>query len=210
MLSIAPGCAGKDAREEMCEKRGLNMTRRRDFLTRSAAATGALVLPDFAFGRQSADSKTEARMVPGNAGKRVWMTGIMVTIKADSRMTGGAYAVFEDLVLPGQGMRLHVHTREDETLYVVEGELQVVLGDQTYMARVGDFAHMARGTPHRFQNVSDKPARMFMSYSPGGFEQFFLDVGRPVTDPSAPPAETTPEDSRKAREVAQRYGVSAV
>ena len=197
-------------------KRGLNlnMTRRRDFLTRSAAATGALVLPDFApdfaFGRKPADSKTEARMVPGNAGKRVWMTGIMVTIKADSRMTGGAYAVFEDLVLPGQGMRLHVHTREDETLYVVEGELQVVLGDQTYMAQVGDFAHMARGTPHRFQNVSDKPARMFMSYSPGGFEQFFLDVGRPVVDPDAPPPETTPEDSRKAREVAQMYGVSAV
>jgi len=51
---------------------------------------------------------------------------------------------------------------------------------------------------------------MFMSYSPGGFEQFFLDVGRPVTDPSAPPPETTPEDMRKAREVAQMYGVSAV
>ena len=190
------------------------MTRRRDFLTRSAAATGALLLPDFApdfaFARKPADSKTEARMVPSNAGKRVWMTGIMVTIKADSRMTGGAYAVFEDLVLPGQGMRLHVHTREDETLYVLEGELQVVLGDQAYMARVGDFAHMARGTPHRFQNVSDKPARMFMSYSPGGFEQFFLDVGRPVTDPNAPPPETTPEDSRKAREAAQMYGVSAV
>jgi mannose-6-phosphate isomerase-like protein (cupin superfamily) len=112
------------------------MTRRRDFLTCSAAVTGALVLPDFGFGQKSADSKTEARMVPGNEGKRVWMTGIMVTIKADSHMTAGAYAVFEDLVLPGQGMRLHVHTREDETLYVLQGELQVVLGDQTYSARV--------------------------------------------------------------------------
>ena len=186
------------------------MTRRRDFLAGSAALTGALVLPGVGFGRKPADAKTEARIVPGSAGKRVWMTGIMVTIKADSSMTGGAYAVFEDLVLPGQGMRLHVHTREDETLYVLEGELQVVLGDQTYSARVGDFAHMARGTPHRFQNISDKPARMFMSYSPGGFEQFFLDVGKPVSDPDAPPPESTPEDMRKARETAQMYGVRAV
>jgi quercetin dioxygenase-like cupin family protein len=186
------------------------MTRRRDFLTCSAAVTGALVLPDFGFGQKSADSKTEARMVPGNEGKKVWMTGIMVTIKADSHMTAGAYAVFEDLVLPGQGMRLHVHTREDETLYVLEGELQVVLGDQTYSARVGDFAHMARGIPHRFQNISDKPARMVLSYSPGGFEQFFLDVGKPVTDPEAAPPEVTPQDIRKAREVAQMYGVMAI
>ena len=186
------------------------MTRRRDFLTCSAAMTGALVLPEFAFGQKPADAKTEARMVPSNAGKRVWMTGIMVTIKADSHMTGGAYAVFEDLVLPGQGMRLHVHSREHETIYVLEGELQVVLGDQTYSARAGDFAHMARGIPHRFQNVSDKPVRMVLSYSPAGFEQFFLDVGKPVLDPDAPPPAVTPEDMRKAREVAQSYGVMAL
>jgi len=186
------------------------MTKRREFLTGSAAIAGALVLPDFAFGQKSPDSKTEARMVPVNDRKRVWMTGIMVTIIADSRMTGGAYSVFEDLVFPGQGMRLHVHSREDETLYVLEGELQVVLGDQTYSAKVGDFAHMARGTPHRFQNVGDKPARMVLSYSPAGFEQFFLDVGRPVTDPHAPPPETTPEDIRKARQFAEMYGVMAI
>jgi hypothetical protein len=51
---------------------------------------------------------------------------------------------------------------------------------------------------------------MVLSYSPGGFEQFFLDVGKPVTDPEAAPPEVTPQDIRKAREVAQMYGVMAI
>ena len=81
------------------------------------------------------------------------MLGMLVTLKVESRMTNGAYAIFENVVPPGRGVPLHVHTWEDETLYGVEGNLQVVLGDRTQVTTAGDFVNMPRGVPHRFQNV---------------------------------------------------------
>jgi len=150
---------------------------------------------------------TPARITPAAEAKMVWALGVQVTIRADSEMTGGAYSAFEDLVLPGQGPPLHTHTKEDETMYVIEGELEVVLGDKTYIARPGDFAHMARGVPHRFKNISDKPARMLLTYTPGGFEKWFLDIGTPIKDANAKPPAVTPEDIAKAVKAAEGYGV---
>lgn len=177
---------------------------RRGFLS-VASVGGGLLLPHEA----AADDKPKpaARITPAAEAKMVWAMGVRVTIRADAKMTGGGYAAFEDLVLPGQGPPLHTHTKEDETMYVIEGELEVVLGDKTYTARPGDFAHMARGVPHRFRNKTDKPARMLLTYSPGGFEQWFLDIGTPVGDPAEKPPAVAPADVEKAIKAAERYGV---
>lgn len=153
-------------------------------------------------------SATEPHLVPAGKGQAVWALGVRVTVKADSRATGGGYAVVEDLVGPGRGPPLHTHTREDETLYVLAGEVEVVLGDQRHRARPGDFVHMPRGVPHGFEGVGAGPARVLTVFTPGGFEQWFLDIGRPAADPDTEPPDVTPEDARKAAEVAAGYGVT--
>ena len=126
-------------------------------------------------------------------------------MKLDSRMTAGAYALYEDIVLPGRGVPLHVHTREDETIYVLEGNLQITIGDKTYAAQPGDIANMPRNLPHKFQNTGSRPAKMVLSFTPGGFEQVFLEVGKPVVDTHEPPPITS-ADITKTRDVAARYG----
>lgn len=183
------------------------MIPRRNFIT--AVGGGSLLLGSASLAEEktAAPASKPASITPAAEAKMVWALGVKVTIRADSEMTGGAYSAFEDLVLPGQGPPLHTHTNEDETMYVIEGELEVVLGDKTYTARPGDFAHMARGVPHRFKNISDKPARMLLTYTPGGFEKWFLDIGTPVTDANAKPPAVTPEDIAKALKAAEGYGV---
>lgn len=154
---------------------------------------------------------TKAKIVPPGEGQTIWAMGIHVTVRVTAEDTGGAYSVFEDVVPPGGGPPLHVHTREDETMFVLEGELEAVLGDQTATVKPGTFIHMARGTPHRFKNLTDKPTRMLLSYTPGGFEKWFLEIGTPATaDSSTPPAPPTPADLQRAVVAAERFGVTFI
>jgi quercetin dioxygenase-like cupin family protein len=182
------------------------MESRRAFVLGAGAG---LFLPRAAAAAPDKDPKaTAAKLVRAADPKPVWAMGVLVTVRADAKLTGGGYSVFEDLIPPGGGPPLHTHTREDETLYVLEGELTVFLGDDKAVAKPGDFAHMARGTPHRFVNHTAKPVRTLMTYSPGGFEQWFADIGTPAADPAAPPPKATAEEVRKAVAAAEKYGVT--
>jgi quercetin dioxygenase-like cupin family protein len=182
-------------------------TTRRKFIH---TASGLLLAPAVV---QAADSQvtglTKPKIVPAGEGRAVWAMGIHVTVRVTGEDTNGAYSVFEDVVPPGGGPPPHTHTREDETMFVLEGELEATLGDQTAIVRPGTFVHMARGTPHFFKNKSGKPARMLLTYTPGGFEQWFFETGTPATqDTSTPPAHPTPEQLQRAVAAAERYGVT--
>jgi quercetin dioxygenase-like cupin family protein len=179
---------------------------RRIFLSGSAAA-GALVFTESGVAGPAPISPSLPRLVRANEGTKLWVLEILMTIKADSRLTGGTYAAFEDVVYPGHGVPLHVHTREDETIRVLEGEVEIVLGDHHFSAKAGDFAHMPRNVPHRFQNHGAKPARMILSFTPGGGEQLFVEIGKAVAGPGTEPPAVTVEDIRRARAVAGRYGM---
>ena len=148
-----------------------------------------------------------APKVSGSEGTKVWAMGVLVTVKIRAEDTGGAYSVFEDLIPPGAGPVPHTHTREDETIFVLEGELRAWLGGKQYDVKAGDFVHMPRGVQHYFKNVSEKPTRLLLSYTPGGFEQWFLDIGTPVagTDEKGPAIK--PEDIKRAVSSAEKYGV---
>jgi quercetin dioxygenase-like cupin family protein len=177
---------------------------RKHFLQHLAAAPFACGAA--AYSQSNSGLLKKPGMVPKNAGTPLWVLGMLVTLKADSRMTGGAYAVFENVVPPGRGVPLHVHTREDETLYLLDGELEVVLGEKTEFAATGDFVNMPRGIPHRFRNVGSRAANLLLSFTPGGLEQMFVDVGTPVAASPDKAPEVTPEDIRKARKLAEKYG----
>lgn len=139
----------------------------------------------------------------------VWAMGVRVTLKLQAQKPGSGYAIFEDFILPGVDTPFHIHTREEEFWYMLEGELTWYVGDQVFNAKKGDFFNTPRGVRHRFQNSSKQPARMLLGYSPGGFEKWFLDVGEPVV-PDAPPPPVTPEKIQKAIKAAEGYGVKFV
>ena len=146
----------------------------------------------------------------GDEGRKVWAMGVQVTLRAMGEATGGSYAMFEDLVPPGVSNPAHIHTREIETWYVLEGELDWFIGDRSLRAKPGDFLHTPRGVPHRFGNSGDRPARMLLTYAPAGFEQWFLEIGTPAGSGPPPPFPPDREQVRRAIEAASRYGVRFV
>jgi quercetin dioxygenase-like cupin family protein len=99
--------------------------------------------------------------------------GAEVVFKARGEQTGGSLTAFENVVAPGNGPPLHTHANEDESAYVIEGEVRFKLGDELQAAPTGSFVFIPRGTPHTWQNVGDGPARMLIHFTPSGMERFF-------------------------------------
>jgi quercetin dioxygenase-like cupin family protein len=111
---------------------------------------------------------------PGE-GKTINMLGISIAFKAMKEDTGGAYSLFE-LIVTGDGPPQHIHKTEEEAFYVLEGEVNVQIGDQTIRGTAGSFVLIPRGTVHTFRNAGSTPAKLLGIVSPPGFEQFFIEV----------------------------------
>ena len=110
---------------------------------------------------------------PGEGGAVDHPLGDQASFKVRGEQSGGSMTVFETVVAPGVGPPLHTHANEDETLYVVEGEVRFKIGDELQKTPVGGFAFVPRGTPHTFQNAGDRPARLLIHFAPAGMERFF-------------------------------------
>ena len=103
-------------------------------------------------------------------------TGAVTTFKAMADACGGTITAIEGSAAPGEGPPLHVHPRQDELIYTLEGMHRVKLGDHVFDAPVGTFVFIPRGTPHTWQNTGDTLARFFAAFTPAApeFEQFFV------------------------------------
>lgn len=108
---------------------------------------------------------------PG-AGDRYVVLGDSVTIKASAAETGGALTFFTVETAPGAGPPLHVHLQEDEYFYVLEGEVEFQVGEQRVTARSGTFLFVPKNQPHTFANLSNRPSKMLVMTTPGGFDRF--------------------------------------
>ena len=109
--------------------------------------------------------------VPPHAGRVREFTG--VTHKLTGDQTGGAYYLFESVIEPGSGNRLHVHRREDEVAYVLEGALEVRLADQTVVVEAGSVAHLPKNIPHAIRNPLKTPSRYLFMTIPAGLDGWF-------------------------------------
>lgn len=96
----------------------------------------------------------EAVIVQAGEGLVLNVQGIRFTYKATSNDTGGLYAFTEGVVPPQHGAPLHVHHREDEAFYILEGTFEIECGGKTYTAGPGTFALLPKNLPHRFQNLA--------------------------------------------------------
>jgi len=144
-------------------------------------------------------------LVPPGEGESVWLVGDLIEVKLASEDTGGAYSMVEETSPPQGGPPQHLHRNVDETLYVAEGEVEVLLGDGTTRASAGALAYVPKGTLHTFKNIGTSASRVVAILSPGGFEKFFLEAGDPATEGSSAP-EGEPDVGRIV-EIGQKYGL---
>jgi mannose-6-phosphate isomerase-like protein (cupin superfamily) len=144
--------------------------------------------------RSTAESTTDPRLttsgalhVPAGEGSTYWGAGDVYTLKASQDTTNGSLGFVEATVPPGGGPVAHVHTRNDEAFYVLSGELEMLDGGRTFIARTGDFVFVPRGIRHRFKNTGVHAVRLLLMFTPGADEQGFqlLDEAKPGEPPPA-------------------------
>jgi quercetin dioxygenase-like cupin family protein len=139
------------------------------------------------------------------AAEHLWFLGNLAVIHARGSETNGAYGVVELTGAPGDMPPLHVHPRDDEAFYVLEGRLRVYVGDQVRELEPGGFALAPRGVPHVYEVISDTPAR-WLALSNGGFEDFVADVSVPAAEATLPPAVQGPPPEELGA-IAMRHGI---
>ncbi len=135
-------------------------------------------------------------------GKTVPVPGHTITHKVVSADTNGAFSVLE-VDLFGDGPPRHIHKTEAEAFYILEGEINILVGERTIRAAAGSFVLIPRGTVHTMARSGQKPAKFLAIYSPAGIEQFFNEAaGLDLTDTKAYVA--------KAKELAEKYNMEVV
>lgn len=144
---------------------------------------------------------------PGD-GKTVAVVGDVYRFLAVGDETDGRYAMWEAIVPPGGGPPPHVHSREEESFLVLEGEVTFQIGEQVLVAKPGTFTNIPVGVPHSFSNESDLSARMVVSVAPAGLENMFFEVGTPVPNGTTTAQPPTKEEIEKLLTAAPHYGIN--
>jgi quercetin dioxygenase-like cupin family protein len=143
--------------------------------------------------------------VPSREGEARWWFGSLAVIKATSADTGGQMSIVEITEPPGAEAPLHVHHREDEAFWILDGDVTFEVGDTTIEAHPGDYAFGPRDIPHRY-TVGEAGCRMLFILTPGGFEDLIMEMSEPATSRTLPPpAEEEPDWERIAR-IAEAHG----
>ena len=148
---------------------------------------------------EEAASRTFAQE-PGE-GEAWWWVGLLATIKATKEQTGGRYTLVEILAPDGYGSVLHVHHRDDEGFWILEGEFTFYVGDQIIKARPGSFLFGPKEVPHAF-TVDSGPARLLFVLSPAGFEDLVRDMGEPARSLTVPPQPEAPPSEAEMQQMA--------
>jgi len=142
-----------------------------------------------------------------NEGRTIAVVGDVYRFLAIGDDTNGKYAMWEAIVPPGGGPPPHVHSREEEAFYILEGEITFTVNGEKVVALAGMFANMPVGTPHSFKNESDQPAKMLISVAPAGLEKIFMEVGVPLADGATTALPPTKQEIEKLLAVAPKYGI---
>lgn len=147
------------------------------------------------------------KIVRPGEGECIWVAGNHYTFQAVGDETEGTYTLFEGVVPPGAGPPPHLHRREVEAIYVLEGELTFFVHGESIVLGAGCFIHIPTGVLHAFKNETTTAARMLDLIAPAGMEDFLYETGHPVTDRTAPPEPMTPDYVEKLRALAPKYGI---
>jgi quercetin dioxygenase-like cupin family protein len=143
--------------------------------------------------------------VSSEEGEARWWFGALAVIKATAADTGGLMSIVEVTEHPGAEAPLHVHHRDDEGFWILEGDVTFEVGDTTIVASAGDYVYAPREIPHRFT----VGCRMLFVLVPGGIEDVIRATSAPApsrTLPPPPEAEPTPEEVERLTTIVKEHG----
>jgi quercetin dioxygenase-like cupin family protein len=150
----------------------------------------------------------QPRFVPPDDGLSIWWMGDdKITFQATCQNTDGAYAFWIDEPPGHVGPPRHVHSREEEGFYVIEGEVEFKAGSVDAVLTKDTFIALPKGIPHSWINTSVDKAKLITFTAPAGNEGFFLTLGGPGVGAPSPRA-TLPLSEINAR--TRRFGVTYV
>src|SRR5262252_2028259 len=151
----------------------------------------------FSNGRQSLD-------------RSVWYNGALMTFLATGEDTHGQFALIEAVARRGNVPPTHIHHREDEMFYILEGEIVISLGDRTIKGTAGTMVFLPRDVPHSF-TIESEQSRMLILLTPAGLEGWFKEFSVPAPAMTLPPADE-PEyrELQRMLEAAPRFGIEFV
>jgi quercetin dioxygenase-like cupin family protein len=150
----------------------------------------------------------EPLAVRKDEGEARWWFGALAEIKATAADTGGQMTIVEVTEHPGAEAPLHVHHRDDEAFWVLEGDVTFEVGDATIEASAGDYVFGPRDIPHRF-TVGDRGCRMLFILVPGGIEDVIRATSEPAqsrTLPPPPEEQPTPEEIDGLKAILKEHG----
>ena len=151
---------------------------------------------------------TAGFLVGPHEGESVWSIGGRFTRKVGGSDSAGRMSILEAVVTRSAEPRRHIHHREDEAFYILEGQLSLHVGETVLTAPAGALAFGPMGIPHTF-TVDIEPSRILVITSPSGFEGFIFDLGVPATD-DEPPAGLSLPPREVILPIAERYGIEIV
>ncbi len=157
---------------------------------------------------QQSDTVIELAAVRKGEGEARWWFGALAEIKATAADTGGQMTIVEVTEHPGAEAPLHVHHRDDEGFWVLEGSVTFEVGDSTIEASAGDYVFGPRDIPHRF-TVGDQGCRMLFILVPGGIEDVLRATSEPAPSRTLPPPaeeEPTAEEIEGFKATIKEYG----
>lgn len=141
-------------------------------------------------------------LLPREGGDPLWHLGALDVLKATGAETGGQLFVMEQSFRRGPGAPMHVHSREDEAWFVLEGRFTFAVGDEVHTVEPGGFVWAPRDVAHGFA-VDTPTGRCLTLGTPGGFEHFFRRTGEPAGALDLPPAPTGPPSDEQVGELAR-------
>jgi mannose-6-phosphate isomerase-like protein (cupin superfamily) len=142
------------------------------------------------------ESERQAVFVPPGEG-RVFLGNL--TCRVSSASTLGEYCAFEFVASPGEGVPLHMHNREDEVYYILEGTFEIRCGGRVFTAVAGAMAVLPRKIPHAFRNPGTTPSRALTTFIPGGFDIFVQELDALSPQDAA--------DESKRNSIRRKYGI---
>jgi quercetin dioxygenase-like cupin family protein len=140
----------------------------------------------------------------------VWYSGWLLTFLATGQDTRGQFALTEQVARKGNVPPRHIHHREDEAFYVLEGEMTFSIGERTIKAVPGTMVFAPRDVPHSF-TIDSEQVRILVLNTPAGIEGFFKECSVPAPSMTLPPpAEVPYSEIQKMMALAPKFGCEFV
>ena len=142
-------------------------------------------------------------------GKKYWFMDTLMEVKVTGDQTGGQFSILEEIDSPDFVTPLHIHHKEDEYFYLLEGEVTFTIGDKTISAKPGTFVFAPRDIAHMYKVEGGKPARILSMLSPAGLEELFIKYSVPTSEYTLPPEDVESDVDMLFAEAAD-YGIEFV